>query len=200
MIVNFLLILLGIILFLFVFWKRLKDDYSSNIIFGSGFAILLGLSAGLILSKLFIPLWFFWMGFLGSLLGMFLMILKYKLKFYETFESLILAAMPLISLMFFKDSISNSLLNSFLAFAGSLVLIFLSYWFDLNYKSFTWYKSGKIGFAGLSIGIIFFLARTLLAIFGITMLSFVGVLESIISGIFVLVFIGLLINLGWRKE
>lgn len=200
MIVNFLLILLGIILFLFIFWKRLKDDYSSNIIFGSGFAIILGIVLGLGLSKFFIPLWFFWTAFVGSLLGMFLMILKFKLKFYETFESLILATMPLTSLMFFKDSVIHSSLNSFLAFAGSLILIFLAYWFDLNYKSFTWYKSGKIGFAGLSAGIIFFLIRTVLAIFGISVLSFVDSLEPILSGIVVLIFIGLLVNLGKEKE
>lgn len=200
MIVNFLLILLGIFLFLFIFWKRLKDDYSSNIIFASGLAILLGLSLGLGISKIFLPPWFFWMAFAGSLLGMLLMIFKYKLKFYETFESLILATIPLVSIMFFKDSVTHSSLHSFLAFAASLILIFLSYWFDLNYKSFTWYKSGKIGFAGLSIGIVFFLARTLLAIFGISMLSFVGRIEPIFSGIACIIFIGLLINLGRGKE
>lgn len=200
MLVNFLLILLGIILFLFIFWKRLKDDYSSSIIFGSGFAILLGIVLGLGLSKIFVPQWYFWTAFAGSLLGMLLMIFKFKLKFYETFESLILATMPLTSLMFFKDSVIHSSLHSFLAFAASLILIFLAYWFDLNYKSFTWYKSGKIGFAGLSAGLIFFMVRTVLAIFGISMLSFVGGLEPIISGIICLVFVGLLINLGREKE
>jgi len=131
---------------------------------------------------------------------MLMMIFKFKLRFYETFEALILSGMPLISLMFFKDSMNGSSLNSFLAFVGSLILIFLSYWFDVNYRNFVWYKSGKIGFAGLTTAALFFLARTVIAINGLTMISFVGKIEAIISGAVVLVCIGLLINLGKEKE
>jgi len=165
MIVNFLIGILGVILFLFIFWKKLKEDYSSNIIFTTAFAILIGSSLGLTISRIFFPTWFFWFAFLGSILGMFLMITKFKFRFYETIEALILSTIPLISLMFFKDSIVNSSLNSFLAFVTSLILIFLSYWFDINYKSFSWYKSGRIGFTGISIAIIFFISRTPVSFF-----------------------------------
>jgi len=200
MIVNFLIGILGVILFLFIFWKKLKEDYSSNIIFTTAFAILIGSSLGLTISRLFFPTWFFWFAFLGSILGMFLMITKFKFRFYETIEALILSTIPLISLMFFKDSIVNSSLNSFLAFVTSLILIFLSYWFDINYKSFSWYKSGRIGFTGISIAIIFFITRTLVAIFKVSMVSFVGQIEIVTSGLMVLVGIGLLVNLGRQKE
>lgn len=200
MLINILVGFAGAILFLFVFWKRLKEDYSSNIIFNSGMSILLGIALGTVFAKLIAPEWFFWTSFLGSLLGMFLMILKFKLKFYETFESLVLAGIPLISLVFFKDSIISSSLHSFLAFVASLVLIFLAFWLDVNYKNFTWYKSGKIGFAGLFSGIIFFLARTIVAILGISMISFVGKTDIVLSGISTLIFIGLLINLGRLKK
>jgi len=44
------------------------------------------------------------------------------------------------------------------------------------------------------------LARTVIAINGLTMISFVGKIEAIISGAVVLVCIGLLINLGKEKE
>jgi len=200
MIVNFLIGILGVILFLFIFWKKLKEDYSSNIIFTTAFAILIGSSLGLTISRIFFPTWFFWFAFLGSILGMFLMITKFKFRFYETIEALILSTIPLISLMFFKDSIVNSSLNSFLAFVTSLILIFLSYWFDINYKSFSWYKSGRIGFTGISIAIIFFITRTLVAIFKVSMVSFVGQIEIVTSGLMVLVGIGLLVNLGRQKE
>jgi len=200
MIVNFLTGILGVILFLFIFWKKLKEDYSSNIIFTTAFAILIGSSLGLTISRIFFPTWFFWFAFLGSILGMFLMITKFKFRFYETIEALILSTIPLISLMFFKDSIVNSSLNSFLAFVTSLILIFLSYWFDINYKSFSWYKSGRIGFTGISIAIIFFITRTLVAIFKVSMVSFVGQIEIVTSGLMVLVGIGLLVNLGRQKE
>lgn len=200
MLVNFILGFLGVILFLFVFWKRFKEDYSSDITFQVAASILVGMALGQVISKIFFPDWFFWVSFVGSLIGMLLMVVKFKLRFYETFEALILAGMPFISLMFFNDSIVNSSLNSFLAFVISLVLIFLAYWFDLNYKNFTWYKSGKIGFVGLFTAAIFFSVRTVIAIVGITVVSFVVKFEVFASGLVALVSTGLLINLGKKKE
>jgi len=44
---------LGIIIFLFFFWKRLKEDYSSERIFSTAFYILFGIGAG------FLAVWFF---------------------------------------------------------------------------------------------------------------------------------------------
>lgn len=200
MLLSFVTIFLGIIFFLFVFWKRLKEDYSSDIIFQSATTVLIGLLLGATASKLFFPLWFFWTATLGCLIGMFLMIFKFKLRFYEVFEAFILGVMPIVSLMFFKNSIVASSLNSFLAFVASLILIFFAFYIDLNYKSFTWYKSGKIGFSGMLVAAMFFLIRTIIAFFGINMISCVGKIEIVISGILTLVFVGLLINLGREKE
>ncbi len=199
MIVNLLLGITGVILFLFVFWKRLKEDYSSTIIFQVASGILAGLTLGLVLSRLIAPSWFFWISFFGALLGTAVMIYRFKLRFYETLEALILASMPIVSMMFFKDSIINSSLTSFLAFVAILVLIFLSYWFDISYKNLTWYKSGKIGFAGLSTAILLFFTRFIVAIGGLTMISFVDKIDPVFSGIFTVISIVLLINLG-RKE
>jgi hypothetical protein len=199
MLVNFLLGIVGVLFFLFIFWERLNEDYSSDVIFQVATAVLAGIAVGLIAAKLFAPAWFFWISTLGALAGMSLMLVKFKLRFYETLEALFLAAMPAISIVFFKDSISRSALNSFLAFVGTLVLIFLAYWFDLNYKNFSWYKSGRIGFAGLAVAIIFFLARVMVVIFGFDVVSFVGRSEVLVSGLAALICTGLLINLG-RKE
>lgn len=192
-------IFLGSLLFLFVFWKRLKEDYSSEIIFQSSLFILTGLFIGFILSKTFIPEWFFWLSFLGSLTGMALSIFKFRLRFYETSEALFLSSIPFVSLMFFVDSVTNSSLNSFLAFAGTLVLIFLAFWFDTNYKNYSWYKSGRVGFAGFAISSIFFTTRMIIAISGIGVLSFVGKLEVFASGIVAFTLLLLLFYLG-RKE
>lgn len=200
MLIDFFVGLFGVLFFLFIFWKRLNEDYSSNIIFQVGITILIGLSLGLTVSKIFVPVAFFWTGLIGSGLGMFLMMMKFKLRFYETLEALILAGMPILALMFLKDSIFSSSLYSFLAFVGSLVLIFIAYWLDLNYKNFTWYKSGKIGFAGISIAIIFFLMRSVIAILRLNMISFVGRIEVFISGLAAIIFTGLLINLARKKE
>ncbi len=184
---------------MFVFWRRLKEDYSSDIIFQTATAILVGMGLGLLMSKLFLPLWFFWLALAGSLAGMLLMVSKFKLKKFETFEAFVLASLPAISVMLFEDSIIHSTLSSFLAFVASLVFIFIAYWIDQNYKSFTWYKSGKIGFTGLSTSALFFLVRTVVAITGISVVSFVGRFEAIGSGIIGLVCLGLLIYLGREK-
>lgn len=199
MLINIAVGITGVLLFLYVFWKRLKDDYSSDIIFQSSTVILLGSVLGLGIAKLFFSQYFFWLSILGILAGFVLMVFKFKLRLFETLEALILATLPLAALMFFKDSIVKSSLYSFLAFVGVLVLIFTSYWLDVNYKSFTWYKSGRIGFAGLLVGIIFFLIRTVIACFGVAVISFVGQLEIFLSGALTLSLIGLLIYLGRSK-
>lgn len=200
MLVNLAVGFLGIILFLFIFWKRLREDYSSEIIFQTAITSLVGVGIGLLLSRLLLPDWFFWLGFVGGIAGLSPMLFKFKLKFFETFEAFILALTPIITLMFFRDSILYSSLNSFLAFVACLVLIFFAYWVDLNYKSFTWYKSGKIGFTGLFIALVFFLIRTVVAIIGPAVVSFVGRFEPIVSGVAALVFLGLLVRLGRIQE
>jgi hypothetical protein len=178
-----------------VFWKRLKEDYSSEIIFQTAAAVLAGIGLGWFLAVLFLPAWFFWAAMLGAIFAMFLMRVRFKLRFYETLEALILASMPWISLIFLENSVNSSSLRSFLGFVIILIMIFLSYWLDVSYKSFRWYKSGKVGFAGLSIAFIFFLTRTVLAILGITMLSFVGKFEPVISGVMTVVSFVLLLKL-----
>lgn len=199
MLVKLVLDILGVFLFLFIFWKRQKEDYSSDIVFQTVTAVLIGMGVGFLASKLFIPGWFFWTSFAGSLLGMGAMIKKYKLRFYETYESLVLAFMPIVSIMFFKDSISNSSLNSFISFVASLILIFFAYYVDMNYKGYSWYKSGKIGFTGLFVSLLFFLTRSVVAIAGLNMISFTGKIEIVISGILTIGFVFLLINLGRKK-
>ena len=47
--------IVGILVFLFLFWKRLRDDYSSEIIFKTAFDILIGIGVGLLFSLKFIP-------------------------------------------------------------------------------------------------------------------------------------------------
>jgi hypothetical protein len=195
MLVNILTSILGILIFLFVFWKRLKDDYSSEIIFQTAAAILIGIGVACFLSSLFFAGWFFWAAFVGSIISMLLMRIRFKLRFFETLEALILASMPLIALIFLQNSITTSSLRSFLAFTIVLVMIFIFYWIDVNYKSFRWYKSGKVGFAGLAMSTLFFLTRAILAIFGVAMLSLVGKFEIVISGAMAVASLGLLLKL-----
>jgi hypothetical protein len=191
--------LFGILIFLFLFWRRLREDYAAEIIFNAATYILIGIGIGLVFSFRFFPIWFFWASITGGLIGLSLTILKFKLKFYETLEAFIIASLPWLSLIFLKDSVVKSSLSSFLAFLATLITVFLSYFFDTEYKKFNWYKSGRVGFAGLATVILIFLLRFTIAIVKVPVLSFVGQAEASISGVLVVVSLLLLYNLGRKR-
>jgi len=197
MLANILISFLGVLVFLFIFWKRLKEDYVSEIIFKTAFYVLIGVLISYLLSSKFLPGWFIWFSFVGSLLGLALGIFTLRIKFYEALEALTISFLPWVALMFLGDSVINSSLSSFLGFVATLIIIFVSYWLGDHYKDFTWYKSGKIGFAGSATLVIIFLTRFIVAIFGIHVLSFVNrIYESVISGVLAAVSLGLIINLS----
>lgn len=192
--------ILSLLTFLFLFWKRLKEDYSSEIIFKSAIYILIGIWIGIAFAIKLYPLWFFWTAFVGGLLGLTLAIFKLRVRFYETLEAFIISSLPGLSLIFLSHSATRGSLSSFLAFVIILIMVFVSYYFDTHYKRFTWYKSGKIGFAGVAVAVLFFLVRTAVAIAKVTMLSFVGSSEAILSGLMTIAGFVLLINLGKIKK
>ncbi len=197
MLANIVVSVTGTLMFLFIFWKRLKEDYVAEIIFKVAFYILTGVLIGFILAFKFFPSWFLWTPFAGALLGMMLGIFTLKVRFYETFEALIVSFLPWLAFMFLGNSVTSSSLSSFLSFVAMLIVIFTSYWFDVHYKDFGWYKSGKIGFTGLATLLIIFSIRFIVAIFVSGVLSFVGQsFEIAISGILVLVSFGLIFVLG----
>lgn len=197
--VNLGVNLLGILIFLFIFWKMLKEDYVGEIIFSSSSFILLGIFVGYILSLRFIPPWFFWLEFIGAIFGLLISINRFKVRFYEAMEASLVGLLPWLGLTFLLDSITSSSLVSFIAFLTCLALIFFYYFLNLKYKSFSWYRSGKIGFSGLSVLGIIFLIRSSVAIFLIPVLSFVGKAEVFVSGSLAFTAFLLIFNLA-RKE
>ena len=156
MLVNLATNLSGLLVFLFIFWKKMKEDYASEIIFKSASYILFGLLGGFLLSKNFLGDWFMYMQLVGVLSGFYLAVLKFRLKFYEVLDSAVLSFLPWVSFMFLGDSVLKSSLASFLGFLFTLFAIFLYYYFDTHYRDFVWYKSGRVGFSGtLLLAIIF---------------------------------------------
>ena len=200
MLMNLAVAVLGIFTFLFLFWKRLKEDYAGEIIFRSASYILVGVTAGWVVAVNFSPGWFFWASAAGGILGLSFAILRFRVKFYETLEAFIISLLPWLALVFLKDSGVRSSFSSFLAFCAILIMLFISYYLDTHYKGFTWYRSGKIGFAGLAVAVIFFLIRTAIAMTKVTMISFVGRGEAVISGITALAGFLLLFNLARIKK
>lgn len=194
-IANLSINLLGLLTFLFIFWKRLKEDYASEIIFKSASYIFLGMSIFYLISFNFIKDWFLWFSFFGGVLGLILAFYSQKVRFYESFESFVISSLPWISLMFLTNSIQTSSLISFSGFVVMLILMFLAYWLEANYKKFFWYKSGKIGLSGLIILAVILTFRLTVAIFKIDMLSLVS-LEKYLSGAFLILDIFLIYKLA----
>ena len=172
----------GFLISLFVFWRKLKDDYSSQIIFSLAFFILFGTLLGYVISLWQLKIWFFWLELMGAFVGLTLGVLKFKTRFYEILEAMVVSMLPVLAIFFLNDSVSNSSLVSFIAFTTILFLIFVYYLLDVHYKEFSWYKSGKIGFSGLAVLGLLFLIRAGVAIFYTGVLSFVGKSEVFVSG------------------
>lgn len=175
MLISLFLNLLGIVLFLFLFWRCLKEDYPREIVFGSAFLILLGVVIGYAVSLNYFPDWFFWLEAFGAFLGFSLGIFKYSLRFFEAFEAAFLGLLPWLAFLFVTRQIYISVFI--------LGLITLSVYLKTKYKTFLWYKSGRIGLSGLLTAGVFFMARMVVAIFFPTMVSLTGKGEIILSGI-----------------
>ena len=190
----------GFLISLFVFWRKLKDDYSSQIIFSLAFFILFGTLLGYVISLWQLKIWFFWLELMGAFVGLTLGVLKFKTRFYEILEAMVVSMLPVLAIFFLNDSVSNSSLVSFIAFTTILFLIFVYYLLDVHYKEFSWYKSGKIGFSGLAVLGLLFLIRAGVAIFYAGVLSFVGKSEVFVSGPLAFMSFLVIFNLGNVKK
>ena len=207
-IVNLIGLTIGIFGFLFFFWKRTKEDYSSNEIFSFAFtllgSILLGSLLGYFISSRFSlkssvfnlsGLWF-WGGFIFGCLGFSLAYFKFKLRFFETLEAGTVGFLffYLSILLSFSLQVTDIKLLLFVALQALLISLF--FFLDSRYKSFSWYKSGKIGFTGLTILGIFFLMRAIVALLDPSMLSFVGKVDAIVDSLVAFAFFITLFNLS----
>lgn len=183
MIITILISIISVVLFLFSFWSRLREDYTQNQIFTTGFYTLLGIACGSILADNFAPPWWFWASFTGSILGLLLGLIRFRLRIFETLEAAVLAELLLFLVVFLTHLIENFSLITLWGTFGVIVFLGFYLFLDAHYKKFSWYKSGRVGFTGLTILGLFFLTRTVVAMFAIDMLSFVGDQEVIVSGI-----------------
>lgn len=181
MLENILINLFGALVFLFILWRKLKEDYTSGIIFTTAFYMLSLVGVGLTLSWFFFPTLWFWAGMSGISLGFGISLARFNLRFYETLEAAFAAISPWLAMVFLADSVKNTSLISFLAFFVVLLLITFYYFLDSQYKNFLWYKSGKVGIAGVLTLALFFLLRSLSSTFFPFVISFAGKIEVVLS-------------------
>lgn len=184
MFVRIILVLIASFISLFVFWRRLKDDYVANQIFTTVSYIIIGISITLSVSKYFFPSFWFWFTLFGCIVGVLFGVYKFRMRITEVAEATILAILPGLLVMFSYELIASSMkLENAIWVLIIFVLIALFSYLDKHYKKFVWYKSGRVGFSGFSVLGIFFLARSLLAIKFTSMLSFTSGLEIYLSGV-----------------
>lgn len=183
MLLQILLFLVGSYFFLFVFWKRLKEDYFGNHIFSTGFYLIISSALIAVLSLRFLPEYWFWLLFIGNLVSLRIAATKYKLRFFEILEAYVMSSfLPLIMILVY-DGVSKRTPTSFFAIIAIALFIGLFYLLSVKYKTFTWYKSGRVGFTGVAIISLFFLTRAIVAIWFPAVLSFVDA-EVVVSSIF----------------
>ena len=188
--------ILGIFILFYFLWSKLKEDYQYERIFNLAFTTLLGFGIGAITSRYILQNYWFWLDLLGILLGFIVGIKRQKIKFFESFEGLVIGLLPWTSLIFLSDSIKNFSLSSFLAFWVTLICVVIFFFIASHYRSFTWYKSGRVGFAGTLTALLFFIFRLIATIFFKNVISLAGKLDIYISASVVLILFLLLYSLS----
>lgn len=161
--------LIGIILFLFFYWRSLREDHTSQEIFSSSLIIIGAILTGSLIGSALVPvvgptrifsprgLWF-WGAAIGLVLGFIYTHKKYKFRLFEMIETVCIASLFWLLTLSIREAIWPISI-------GFALLILLFFFLKKNYRRFNWYKSGKVGFAGLASLAIFFLLRGILAIF-----------------------------------
>ncbi len=152
---------IGLFFFLYLLWKNLKEDYQYEKIFNLGFVSIFGLLVGITASIVLKANYWFWLDLVSLMSGFAIGLIRSKMKFYESFDGLVVGSLSWVSLVYLANSISKSSLSDFILFWISAVCIALFFFFKSYYRTFNWYKSGRVGFAGLLTGAIYFLVRAI---------------------------------------
>ena len=149
----------------FSFWRRLREDYKEEEIFGLTLFIVGGslffawVSAFVFGSSQFFPP----SAFLGVALSVKLWSTRFKVNIWEVFDAL---SLPFLFFLLFGG------IGSFLGSGNfwdwqyfGVGLLGLGVWkfSKEKYRSFSWYKSGKIGFLLWGVSFVVFLLLSLLA-------------------------------------
>lgn len=199
MAIEIILNTVGLFLFLFIFWKKLREDYISIQIFNTATFIIIALIVTNIVSDRLFQVSRFWLNFSGVSLGLTVGIVRYKLRGFETLEAAVIGLFPWLGLTLLSDSIVNSSTPSFVAAVLMFVLVFLYIIFDKHYKRFSWYKSGRVGFSGLTVLGLFFLTRAFVAAVFDNVLSLAMKYEGVLSGIAAFITFLAVFNLARQK-
>lgn len=200
---------IGIIVFLYLLWRDLRESYDDQKIIKYSWLALIGfMVAGRLMYGLIN--WGVWndqlvdwvsiwnkpgMSYTGAYLGLVLVTWAYarkeQWKFLSFMEDLLKPLVVFSSLLIIDECLRSKFDLKLVVYLILLILIYIANnWLSKKYRSFVWYKSGKKGFVLLSTNFLFFLAITITLIFFKENI-FTIVLASIISlisviGLFIL--------------
>lgn len=150
---------LGGISFSFILWKRLREDYPPEPVFSVTLVLLgVGLLAASFLGA--VGDFSFWIGTLLLSVAGFYTIKKLGFKFFE-FVDAVVPAFFLLSFFVSLASVVKNPTNPVLLAQVAVPLFSLVVYnfFIARYRQFSWYPSGKVGFAGLSSLGVYFVLR-----------------------------------------
>ena len=207
--------ILGIIVFLYLLWRDLKESYEDQKIIEFSWVALLGfltfgrLGYGLInwgiwnkdmidwLSVWNKPGMSYMSGYLGVVLVGWLYTKRQQWKFLNFFEDLIKPFLTMVILMMVDEWVRSKFSWQVLIYILMIILIYmLGDWLGKRYRSFVWYKSGKKGFVLLATNFLFFLVLSV--VFGIFKDSLINMILALVISLISV--IGLFILGGTKNE
>ena len=177
MILNIALGVVAGLMYLFLFWRHLKDDYVSNQIFTTGFFTIAFIAIVAYLSQLLVSTLWFWLCIVAVGVSTFVNSYRFRMRKIEVAEAQVVGLMPALALLYLASYFADQDIKNIAGFGIVLLLFILFFVFNNSYKRFSWYRSGRVGFAGFATLGFLFLARAIVAINFPFMISFVGALE-----------------------
>ncbi len=172
---SILFFLIAAFSFSFVLWRKLKDDYYNAEIFKFTIFIFIGFVAGWWIALSFANSFSFWITIIAPFIVGSYVHRRLGLRFFEVIDAL---APAWFAFLFFSYSgvflshiiNQNSLvlkIPTWFVLAEIVLALFSTVFYRyllVRYRRFSWYPSGKVGFAGLASTGIYFIVRSLINI------------------------------------
>lgn len=185
-------LLLSSLFHLFVYWRRLREDYISKTIFKSGLVVLsftyamsfltLKLSTHLQANKVYDPAGFwFWTALVAYLIGLVYTSKKFRIKLNENFDAFTAGLIVNLLVIYIFQLVINQNFASMAMTLFFLVALILFNFLDTRYHKVGWYKSGKIGFSSLLIFALIFFVRALDSMFVTGIITMSGRVDFVLS-------------------
>lgn len=162
----------GILISLFIVWKKLREDYPDNEIFLLSLGIIAGAAAGYFgatLAHLVVGDLRFWGAVFGGFSAGIALTRKLSMRGFEVLEAFVPASAVYLLFVWVTRVpwLSFGRTPEFLRILAGLGIVVLSLlvylYFSKSYRRFLWYPSGKLGLASLVSLVFFFLGRAVLA-------------------------------------